>query len=338
MMDFSLTEDQEAMRAALKESLHAWCPPATVRAAWTSDDGPGVGRRLAGSLGEIGVPAALVAQSAGGLGLGESDAWPLWKELGYAAVPVPALETSSLVAPLLESSGDAAGWLDDVLAGRIVATAALEGELIPFPWADVVVVLHRDRRTASIARLEDLDLDPASSVDGARPLARVANASALRRLDVDEATVNTAAERAVLSMAAALTGVSRRMLDMTVDYVKTREQFGRPVGEFQAIKHLLASTLLRIEESESAVANAAWYLEHGSPPTFVEVSTASWLARGCAESTAKASLQCHGAIGYTIEYDLHMFAKRAWAWSTSWGSAEDQVDRVVDALGLAVHS
>jgi alkylation response protein AidB-like acyl-CoA dehydrogenase len=132
-------------------------------------------------------------------------------------------------------------------------------------------------------------------------------------LTSDAALVAVSLLRADLATAAQLIGLGRRMLDLTTSYVGTRQQFGVPVGSFQAVKHRLADALLRLEFAEPCVHAAGWHLSTDSPSAAGAVSLAAVLAAEAASFVAKAAIQCHGAIGYTVEYDLHVYAKRAWA-------------------------
>jgi alkylation response protein AidB-like acyl-CoA dehydrogenase len=109
------------------------------------------------------------------------------------------------------------------------------------------------------------------------------------------------------------------MLQLAVDYAKVREQFGRPVGSFQAVKHHLADALLRADFAAAPVYRAAWSLSGRSPRAAVDVSMAKVYASEAAVFVGKKALQVHGAIGYTTECDLHHWMKRAWALSRAWG-------------------
>jgi alkylation response protein AidB-like acyl-CoA dehydrogenase len=130
-----------------------------------------------------------------------------------------------------------------------------------------------------------------------------------------------ARERAALAAAAQLVGLSRRMLDMTVAYAKDRVQFGKPIGAQQAVKHRLANALIQQEFARPLVYRAAWALSTGQPDVELSVSMAKIYAGEAAKFVAKECLQVHGAIGYTIECDLHMWMKRAWALAASYGDA-----------------
>jgi alkylation response protein AidB-like acyl-CoA dehydrogenase len=155
----------------------------------------------------------------------------------------------------------------------------------------------------------------------------------------DPAAVALAFDRGALATAAVLCGLAGAMLEMTVAYVAERRQFGVPIGSFQAVKHHLAGALLRLEFARPAVARAAWsaaHPEHVAPLVRQrDVSMAKALAADAAEACGRAALQCHGAIGYTVEHDLHLFLKRSWALARTWGDRgvhTDRVGRALDAL------
>src|SRR5262249_57078769 len=122
-----------------------------------------------------------------------------------------------------------------------------------------------------------------------------------------EAAVALAFDRAALGAAAQLVGLGRHMLDMTVAYVIERRQFGVPIGSFQAVKHHLANALLQLEFARPAVYRAAYTVAHDGSERGRDVSMAKAIASDAARFVGRIALQCHGAIGYTVEYDLHMW-------------------------------
>jgi alkylation response protein AidB-like acyl-CoA dehydrogenase len=122
------------------------------------------------------------------------------------------------------------------------------------------------------------------------------------------------------------------MLDLTVAYVTERRQFGVPVGSFQAVKHHLADARIALEFARPLVYRAAWSLTQADPDTPVHVSMAKAQASDAAHQAGRAALQCHGAIGYSYEYDLHLFLKRAWALEATWGDAAWHRARVGRAI------
>jgi alkylation response protein AidB-like acyl-CoA dehydrogenase len=124
------------------------------------------------------------------------------------------------------------------------------------------------------------------------------------------------------------------MLDMTVVHVTQREQFGVPIGSFQAVKHHLADAVMQLRFARPAVHRAAWSIANGESTRDRDVSMAKAMASDAAALVARKALQCHGAIGYTVEYDLHLYLKRTWALASAWGSAAWHRARVADAIGV----
>jgi Acyl-CoA dehydrogenase, C-terminal domain len=221
------------------------------------------------------------------------------EETGRHAVPEPIVETAAFGVPLL---GD---------PGIVVAAAhAL------VPWADTADVVIT---AAGRFERDRVRLTPHASVDGARRLFAVDGTPT--PLAMEDAFV-----RGVLGFAAQQCGLADRMLELTVDYAKERRQFGAPIGSFQAVKHHLANSRLALEFARPLVYRAAATLDP------VHVSMAKAKADEAALVTARAALQCHGAIGYTTEYDLHLYMKRAWALARDWGDARFHRNRVGAAI------
>lgn len=310
-MDFAFTDEQLAFRDAVRDLLTRECPPAVVRDAWTNNTGrtDKVWSRLA----EMGVLGAA-------LELSDVDVVLVLEETGYAAVPEPIVEHASAVA-LLPDPARAAG-------GDVTAVTAFEGQgaVAYAQTADIVVTGSAD----GVFVLDDFEVVPiASAVDGSRRLASVSG-SGTRVGDAD--AFRAAFDRGTLGTAAQLVGLTRRMLDMTVEYVAERRQFGAPVGSFQAVKHHLADARIALEFARPLVYRAAWSKSEGDAETPVHVSMAKAAAGDAALLTARKALQCHGAIGYSYEYDLHLFMKRAWALALAWGDAAFHRARVARAI------
>jgi hypothetical protein len=148
----------------------------------------------------------------------------------------------------------------------------------------------------------------------------------------DPSAIALALDRGALGTAAVLVGLGQAMLDMTVGYVTERHQFGQPIGSFQAVKHHLADAALGLELTRPAVWRAAWSVAHAEPTRVRDVSMAKAMASDAAELVGRKALQCHGAIGYTVEADLHLYLKRTWALARAWGDTAHHTDRVADAL------
>jgi alkylation response protein AidB-like acyl-CoA dehydrogenase len=331
-MRFALTEDQAALRDAVRDLLVRESPPAVVREAW---DGGAAAPRVAAAwskLAEMGVVGAAVAEEAGGLGLGACDVVPLLEEAGRVALPLPIVETAFVAGPLLAAAGDDDA-VEALVAGELLVACALDGAA-QVPWAgDAGLVLVGQRPGGPVARLTGA-LRPAASIDGARHLGLLADGAPTEPLGAPGEACVAAWQRGALGTAAQLVGLSRALLAMTVTYAEERRQFGVPIGTFQAVKHQLANALLGLEFAAPAVLRAAWSLDTGAATADRDVAMAKALASEAAERVAATALQAHGAIAYTTEYDLHLFAKRVWASARTWGDAESQRARVAVALGL----
>jgi len=319
-MRFAFTDDQLDFRDAVRDLLANECPPSAVRAAWENDDGRS--GAAWGALAEMGVLGALAPEAAGGLGLTVLDIVLIIEEAGYAALPEPLVEHALVAVPVLDDPARAA-------AGEITVTAALGDPYVLYGESADAVVVDDDDLLYVVERADAL-LTPSAGVDGSRRLAWVEwdPTSPIG----DETTRHAAFDRGALGTAALLVGLARRMLDLTVEYAKERTQFGVPIGSFQAVKHHLADSRIAIEFARPLVYRAAWSVTEGDPNAATHVSMAKSLASDAATLTASQALQCHGAIGYSYEYDLHLFMKRAWALAASWGDAAWHRARVGRAI------
>jgi alkylation response protein AidB-like acyl-CoA dehydrogenase len=332
MTRFAFSDEQRRLGQTVRELCARVCPPAVVRAAW---QGEGRSASLWRALAEVGLVGATVPEAFGGLGLDALD-WVLpLEETGRAALPAPLVETTAVGAPLLAELGGelAARWLARVAAGEAILTVALAGQpLVPDAHVADLLLLERAGALYAVERAA-IALTPERSVDGARRLFRVvwepANAT---RLDASPSTLAAAFDRGALATAAQLCGLSRRMLELTVEHVQTRRQFGQPIGAFQAVKHHLADALLALELARPLVYRAAWSTTRGVAARATHVSMAKANASEAATRVARAALQCHGAIGYSFEHDLHLWMKRAWALAAAWGDAAWHRSRVGAAI------
>ena len=297
-MRFAFTDEQLAFRDAVRDLLEKECTPRHVRDAWTNETGrvPGLWEQLH----EMGVVGMLAPEEKGGLGLTMVDLVLILEETGRHAVPEPIVETAASGVPVLD---------------RTDLTVTIGHALVP--WADTAdVIITAAGRFDTTATLL-----PRVSVDGARRLFEVSGPAVPAGPGAADAYV-----RLVCGTAAQLCGLTGRMLDMTAEYVKERKQFGVPVGSFQAVKHHLADARIALEFARPFVYRSAATLDA------THVSMAMAKAAGTALITARAALQYHGAIGYTTEYDLHLYMKRAWALARSRGDARFHRNRVANAI------
>jgi alkylation response protein AidB-like acyl-CoA dehydrogenase len=298
-MDFDLNDDQQEIQRVARELLAARAPFARVRQAAEAeryDDA------LWRELIELGWPGIAVDEEHGGQGLGAVELAVLLEQLGYACAAVPLLG-SAVAAAVIQAAGTAqqrARWLPGLAAGQLqgaVGTRELAADAV---GADVLVLLEAD----GAQLLERPDAEPLRTIDPTRRFARV-------RAGQGEPLGPGAAARVYAAVAAEVVGVSQRALDMTLEYVKQRRQFGVPVGSFQAVSHRCAQMLLHTESARSTAYFAAWAAA-AEPERLPEAAA---LAGACAadggREVAAGAIQAHGGIGFTWEADVHWLYKRA---------------------------
>jgi alkylation response protein AidB-like acyl-CoA dehydrogenase len=321
-MRFAFTEEQLALASAVRALLERQCPPAVVREAWNAPPGR-LGRGPWDALGEMGVMQVLVPAAEGGLGLDFCSLVLVLEESGRAALPHPLVETAAVAAPLL-GAGLGGEMVGACLAGAPVACAR-----------DVDRLVVDDGGSLFLAGREEVVVEDIASTDGARRLGRIAGiAASAEALSSGGATVEAAFDRAALGTAAQLIGLAQRMLDMTVAHVCSRRQFGVAVGSFQAVKHQLADCLTELSFARPVVYSGAYALAAELPERSAAVSTAKAMASEAALFVGRRALQCHGAIGYSVEYDLHLYMKRAWSLARAYGDASWHRRRVAKTLGM----
>ena len=338
-MRFGFSDEQLLLQSTVRDFLRKECPPEAVRRLWASESGhdPALWAQLA----ELGVLGALSPEAHGGLGLDERDLVLLLEETGRAALPLPVVATAAVAVPLLRELGDggAAGaalagrWLPKIAGGeaivavghpenRFVADAAL-ADLLLIPDGDA---LHALERAPGVRCVRQPANDPGRRIYSVECLlssaTRVATGAAAQRL------LDAAFERGALACAAQLLGASEQMLALAVSYACQREQFGRPIGSFQAVQHQLADVKVQLEYARPVVYKAAWSVACRARSRGVDVSHAKLAAGAAGELAARRALQVHGAIGYTWEQDLHLWMRRAWSLALDWGAAPRHLARV----------
>ncbi|MFT7622561.1 MAG: hypothetical protein ACI9WU_001734 [Myxococcota bacterium] len=270
---------------------------------------------------------------AGTLARTGAGGWSALEALGVAE-----LEPGVDMALVLEEAGAVAldgPVIDNLLVknGLSVDGVSLKGTVACAPdgatiaWADRAdwLLLWHQGAIHKVAPAST-ELSSLETVDPARTLARVEwTPGADTLLSDDPDTVSAAFDRGALGAAAMLVGLGRAMVALAVEYAKTRQQFGKPIGAQQAVQHHLVNAHLAVELSRPLVHRAAW------SPDPVHVSMAKAFASDAACKAAELSLQVHGAIGYSYEYELHGLMKRAWALAASWGDAAWHRERVARA-------
>jgi alkylation response protein AidB-like acyl-CoA dehydrogenase len=299
-MDFDLTQDQKDIKNVAHELLAARSPFAKVREA--ADSGsydPDLWSELVG----LGWPAIAVAEQYGGQGLGAVELSVLLEELGYACAATPLLSSATAAAVIQATGSDAQRerWLPSLASGQ--GTAGLGTPELAADAADAAVILLLDGDDAVLLDRAAADVDPITTIDGTRRFASVQGEG--------EPLHAGAAARVRAAVAAEVVGVCQRALEMTLEYVKDRKQFGVPVGSFQAVAHRCAQMLLSTESARSTAYFAAWAAD-ADQDRLPEASAlaAAAAADGGREVTASA-IQAHGGIGFTWEADVHWLYKRA---------------------------
>jgi alkylation response protein AidB-like acyl-CoA dehydrogenase len=304
---FSFTDDQRLFADGLRDLLSARCTPAHVRDAW--EKGEGHDAALWSQLDGMGVLSLLVPEQLGGVGGSLVDAVLLFQQLGRHAVPGPVIE-HMLAAPVLAAAAvDAA-----------IATVWLDGPYVPHAGvADVVLT--------GDAALTGFGADVVDAIDGGRRLFTISDGTKVQ-IDVP----SNFGDQLALAAAGILVGLADRMIEMAAEYARQRHQFGKPIGSFQAVKHLLADALLQVEFAKAPLYRAAWSLSTGARTVARDVSMAKALANEAAHRTTRATMQVHGAIGYTWECDLHLWMKKVWALQRAYGDTRFHRRRVGDAV------
>ena len=331
-MKFSFTNDQHEFATGLRTLLEREFTASDLRVVWES--GTGNDAALWKRLAEMGVLSMMLPTADGGLGGDFVDSVLLVEELGRAGVPGPVLETMTVGALALRGTQWAAGIAD----GSVAVTAALMGERYVPHASSCVVLLIADGNAVRAIENPELSQSAIEGIDGGRRLSALAGTEAGDGSGTGTRGVVLAADRdhlvdaGALAASAYLLGLSARMLAIAGDYARDRRQFGQPIGSFQAVKHLMADALLKVEFARPAVYRAAWSHANGVETVGRDVSMAKALASDAAQKAVRSALQVHGAIGYTWECDLQLFMKKAWALIPAWGSASYHRRRVADAV------
>ncbi len=342
-MDFTFDEDQVALRDSVSRFLMVEAAPELLREIWATDGGRSP--ELRAKLARQGLTGLSVPESHGGLGLGDIDWAPMTQELGYYAIPDPVADTAYVAALLLTRLP--AGlplreqWLPRIADGsaRIALAHPVNPWVADARSVDLLLLAQPAGDGLELYALSPATVDwnhRLTSIDGSRRLAALAGSPdpAMRVLGGDGARAlwDETLDRAALNTAGQLVGLAQRMLDLSVDYVAQRKQFGKPIGSFQAVKHHLADVAVKIEFARPVLYRAALAQANGERHRAALVSHAKLACGDAAWTAARHGIQVHGAMGYTWEVDLQMFMKRAWALDAAWGDRAFHKSRLAEAL------
>ncbi|MFI9151392.1 acyl-CoA dehydrogenase family protein [Streptomyces sp. NPDC053367] len=339
--DLLYSEEEEALRSAVRDLLGDHCDPAGVIAR-TETDAPhdlALWKSLADGMGLAGL---LVPEDRGGQGASHREAAVVLEELGRAVAPVPYLSSAVVATEALLECGDEQ-LLGELASGRRIGALAVGLHLAPDAGFTAVRVtdglLHGELTGIADATAADVLLVPAddgglyavdadaaeitrqTSFDLTRPVATVRlDAAPGRRLGEAEPAVRRALRAGAGLLASEQLGVADWALTETVRHLKERKQFNRPVGGFQALKHRLAQLWLEVVNLRAAARNAADALARGADAD-VAVAVAQAYAAPAAVRATEEAVQLHGGIGMTWEHPAHLYLKRAKADSIAYGTA-----------------
>jgi alkylation response protein AidB-like acyl-CoA dehydrogenase len=357
-VDFELSDDQVVLRDAARELLDGFASPAQVRSV--VDAGGGFDPKLWQAMVDQGWTALALDEAHGGLGLGFVEVAVLLEQVGAHVAPAPILSQVVALTTLTDTACDqSAGsvldrWLSPLIEGSSLATVAwvaldaherdgqwtVTGRTEPAlyaPSADLAVVRSSDSLFAvDLTDVGRPDREPAMDLtrevgwltfDGA-PAVRLGGAELVERYGDLGAT----------AYSAELLGIAQRALDLSVDYAKVREQFGRPIGSFQAVKHRCADMLVDVEGMRSAAYYAAWSVAADDADRSIAASTAKTWCSDASKRVTASALQVHGGIGFTWESDVHLFLKRSQLDERAFGDATFHRTRLARLLRARVEA
>jgi alkylation response protein AidB-like acyl-CoA dehydrogenase len=340
-MNFDLDDEQREIQSTARDFLADRFKPEKVRELAESrsyDDG------LWRQISELGWPGIAIAEEDGGQGLGMVELAVLLEQSGFACAPSPLLGSAgaALVISQAGSAEQRAEWLPKLASGEAsgafggfdrAANGSAESTLFcDLPTADVVVTFQGEG--ALLAPASEVELETVEAIDATRSYGLISEPSG-QPLPGD---VDAGRDRLAVAIAAELTGVAQRSLEMAVSYARERQQFGRPIGAYQAIGHRCAAMLLATEESRSLTYYAAWAADAEPESLPMAAAMAAARAADTGWEVPASALQVFGGIGFTWEHDLQFWLKRGRVAGRMLGTPRDHRERVAElslALGAA---
>lgn len=348
-MNFGLSESQQILRSNAKKFFANECPSAEVRRIM--DTPTAFDAKLYAKMAEQGFTGIIFPEQYGGLGLGRVEMAALLEEMGRALVPGPYFSTVFLAGAVIDAAGSheqKLKYLQPLAEGTQRATLALleasaswdpndvqmefngtlSGEKLfvnDAASADFLVVAARVQSELAlyIVDAKAVTITPMNGMDLTRRICAVhfdkAPAELLARGDVAEKALQFALLTATVALSAELTGTMQRAMELAVEYAKTRKQFGKAIGSYQAVQHQCADMYLLTESSRSASMYAAWALETNAPDAAKAASVAKMYASDAARQITANAIQIHGGNGFTWENDCHLCFRRAKAAETMLG-------------------
>jgi alkylation response protein AidB-like acyl-CoA dehydrogenase len=341
-MDLEFTPDQLELRDNARSVLASECPPSLVRAVY---DGEADGDKLWATLVDLGWPAIGIAEASGGLGLGFVEVGLVVEELGRVVAPTPFLAAVTQFAPLVRGTQfetqvaegvttGTASFDNDVHAdGNVLQGRA--GLVLDAATADDIAVVVGER--VFVVPTSAATVTPVAMLDATQPMATVSFDGVEVSPDrvLEGVDVERARDEAVVAMAMSTVATCRAIFEMTLEYAKQREQFGKPIGSFQALKHRFATMYLEVEKASALGYFAALTIAEDDERRTTAASMAKAGASECQRLVARDGLQIHGGVGFTWEHDLHFWLKRAKAGDALLGNGAFHRARLGRLMGLA---
>ena len=363
------TDEQKELRATVRDLMRARSGPAAVRRI--IDGGEGFDRDLWRQVSEMGLPAILVPERFGGLGLGAAESAAVLEEMGAVLYPGPYLAVTIATIALLASGDEAAGadLLPGIADGSVIATLAaagsdgswqspptvtaaetgegwkLDGDA-PFVLDGQSAGLILVRATTPAGRglfavssgAPGVEAAPLTSLDLTRQVARVTLRQASGRLLGEPggagSVLAATLDRAVVALAADSCGGAAECLRLSVDYAKERVQFGVPIGSFQAVAHRCADMLQRVEFTRAAVQYAAAAADAGSDEFPLAARVAAAYASRAYSWVTTETIQVHGGLGFTWEHDAHLYYRRSRSSEQMLGNPQRHWEAIAERAGL----
>jgi alkylation response protein AidB-like acyl-CoA dehydrogenase len=337
-MNFDLNDEQQEIKRTAGEFLASRFKPEKVRALAEErsyDEG------LWKEISELGWPGIAISEEDGGQGLGMVELAVLLEQSGFACAPSPLLGTAgaALVISAAGSDEQRAEWLPKLASGE--ATGAFgafdnapngEAESSLFcdlPTADVVVTFSNGG--ALLAPASDVDFETVEAIDATRSYGLISEPSG----DPLTGDVAGGRDRLAVAIAAELTGIAQRTMEMAVSYARERQQFGRPIGAYQGVGHRCAAMLLATEESRSLTYYAAWAADAEPESLALAAAMAGSRSADAGWEVPASALQVLGGIGFTWEHDLQFWLKRGRVTGRMLGGPRQHRERVAELSGMS---
>jgi alkylation response protein AidB-like acyl-CoA dehydrogenase len=312
-MDFRLTDEQQMLSETVAGLFADHCTGADLRRQLASGATRDAERWR--RIVDMGLPGLMAPDAAGGSGLGPVEMALVAVAAGYAMLPEPLVDHAGIAMPVLAL----AGTLEQAIAGETVAVGHSSMPLVADADSAATLLLVEGGELHHVPR-EVVRLERVESIDPFRRLFRVVWIPEAATRIGGPALIDRMLDHGALCAAAQLLGLAQRAIDLAVAYAGERQQFGKPIGSFQAVKHHLATAQVKVEFARPVLLAAAALLADDSALAAPRISHAKLAATAAAEVATHVAVQVHGAMGYSWEVDVHFALKRALALGQAWGT------------------